>query len=545
MADGGQAPLDLDVEAFAAKYSGYGKIKRLRYLAEHVPALAPESLRLALAAARTGRDMEAFRELCAQAGEDVDEGWVMAVEATASAELSRLTADLSRYKSEQIKESIRMAYNDTASHHYERGHLELALRDYLHSRDYVSIGRHVIHMCLRVAVVSLDLDRPIYVENYVAMADATPDSHGRVAASGRAGGGGSGLGGGGLGSLDGGDGGGGGGGAAGAAAGSSTAADTDLAVAAASPKLRCCSGLALLTAGNFRQAAIQFTSAPFTASDDASAGVLAAFLSDALALEDVAIYGGLCALVSFDREEMAARVLASPSFGNYLELAPAVRDALSDFHAARYAACLSAVAAIGREAMGDLYLRPHLPDLLARIRVRAVSAYVSPFLSVRLARMAPTLCCADVPALTVELAGLIRDGTIDGRLDVHHGVLVRERRYGRAEALARAAARGAEAVADAEALTLRVAMLKANLVVRRQGGGGLSRPEGGAGGPGGGDSGGVWAPTGGGWPTVAVYHPAHLGGGGGGSGSFMSSMESGVLSELARMDSAVNDPFGD
>lgn len=527
MSDGGRAPLDMDVEAFAAKYTGYGKIKRLRFLAEVAPALAPEALRRALAAARIGRDVDTYRELCAEAGEEVDEEWATAVDAAAVNELSRLTADLSRYKAEQIKESIRMAYNDIAAHHYERGQLDLALQDYIHSRDYVSIGRHVIHMCLRVAVVSLDLNRHIYVENYVAMADATPDSHGGVASASGAGGG---VIGGGVGGM---------GGSAGGVAGTSMAADTDAAVTAAGPKLRCCSGLALLAAGKFRQAAIQFTSAPFTATDDASACVLAASLSDALALEDVAIYGGLCALASFDREEMASRVLASPSFGNYLELAPAVRDALSDFHAARYAACLTAIASVEQEASVDLYLRHHLPDLIARIRVRAVSAYVSPFTSVCLSRMAPALCCADVPTLTAELAGLISDGTIDGRIDVHRGVLVRDRREGRTEALARAAARGAEAVAEAEALALRVVMLKANLVIRRQDGTPAAEPGGGGGG------GGGWAPTGPVWPANENNLASQLGPAGGGSRSFLSSMDSGVLGELARMDSAVDDPFGD
>ncbi|OSX79202.1 hypothetical protein BU14_0084s0016 [Porphyra umbilicalis] len=530
---GGEAPpLDLDVEAFAAKYSGYGKIKRLRFLAQHDAVLAPEALRLALVAARAGRDTDVYRELCVETGEDVDEVWVASVDAAAASELSRLTADLAQYKADQIKESIRLAYNETAAHYYDRGQLELALRDYLHSRDYVTIGRHVIDMCLHVAVVSLDLDRHIYVENYVAMADATPDSHGGVAASGAHAGG---MGGG-------------GGGGSGSAGLSSMAADVEAAVAAAGPKLRCCSGLALLAAGKFRAAAIQFTSAPFTATDDASAAVLATNMSDALALEDVAIYGGLCALATFEREEMASQVLASPAFGNYLELVPAVREALTDFHAARYGSSLAAVAALEREASVDFYLRPHLGDLVARIRVRAVSAYVSPFTTVLLSRMAPALRCADVGALTGELASLINDGTIDGRIDVHHGVLVRDRRSGQHESLAKAAARGAAAVAEAEALTLRVAMLKANLIIRRPAPAGGHLPVmGGGADAGGGGGGGGWSPLNAtpGWSSNEFVSSHHMGGGGRARGSHMSSMDSAVLGDLARMDSAVDDPFGD
>lgn len=44
-----------------------------------------------------------------------------------------------------------------------------------------------------------------------------------------------------------------------------------------------------------------------------------------LAPEDVAVYGGLCALATFNREEMKRKVLENASFKNFLDLVPQAR----------------------------------------------------------------------------------------------------------------------------------------------------------------------------------------------------------------------------
>lgn len=44
-----------------------------------------------------------------------------------------------------------------------------------------------------------------------------------------------------------------------------------------------------------------------------------------VAPEDMAVYGGLCALATFSREEMKRRVLDNSSFKNFLDLVPQVR----------------------------------------------------------------------------------------------------------------------------------------------------------------------------------------------------------------------------
>ena len=45
---------------------------------------------------------------------------------------------------------------------------------------------------------------------------------------------------------------------------------------------------------------------------------------DVLSAQDVAVYGGLCALASFDRSELRSHVINNVSFRDYMEVNPEV-----------------------------------------------------------------------------------------------------------------------------------------------------------------------------------------------------------------------------
>ena len=49
-------------------------------------------------------------------------------------------------------------------------------------------------------------------------------------------------------------------------------------------------------------------------------------LPDIMSAQNVAIYGGLCALATFDRPELQRLVVSSPSFKLFLELEPQLRE---------------------------------------------------------------------------------------------------------------------------------------------------------------------------------------------------------------------------
>jgi COP9 signalosome complex subunit 1 len=56
---------------------------------------------------------------------------------------------------------------------------------------------------------------------------------------------------------------------------------------------------------------------------------------------DVAVYGGLCALASLTRKELKTKVFENSEFRQFLELEPQVRTLLELFYASKYGACLS------------------------------------------------------------------------------------------------------------------------------------------------------------------------------------------------------------
>lgn len=56
--------------------------------------------------------------------------------------------------------------------------------------------------------------------------------------------------------------------------------------------------------------------------------------------EDIALYGGICALASFKREELKEKVINNSSFKAFLELLPWLRELITDFYSSNYASCL-------------------------------------------------------------------------------------------------------------------------------------------------------------------------------------------------------------
>lgn len=52
---------------------------------------------------------------------------------------------------------------------------------------------------------------------------------------------------------------------------------------------------------------------------------LGAQYNDVVSAQDVAVYGGLCALASFDRQELRTHVINNVSFRDFMEVYPEVR----------------------------------------------------------------------------------------------------------------------------------------------------------------------------------------------------------------------------
>ena len=357
----------LDLETYANCYTGLAKIQRLLYISSHCVTLRVEALRVALNYIKENtyntsmysNVYQKLSEAVKQTGQSldsvvgpIDTVWLEQRGKKAALKLEKLDTDLKNYKSNSIKESIRRGHDDLGDHYLDMGDLSNALKCYSRSRDYCTSGKHVLNMCLNVIKVSIQLQNWSHVLTYVAKAQATPEftPNGVIGT-----------------------------------------------------KLQCAAGLADLASKKYKSAARNFLAANF----DHFTGDNGEILSS----NNVALYGGLCALATYDRNELLKDVISSASFKLFLELEPQLRDAISKFYNSMYAKCLTILGDIKDNLLLDIYLAPHVTNLYNLIRNKALVQYFSPYLSADMRKMAISFNTT-VISLEDELMQLILDGQI-------------------------------------------------------------------------------------------------------------------------------------
>ncbi|CAN0287000.1 unnamed protein product, partial [Discosporangium mesarthrocarpum] len=138
--------------------------------------------------------------------------------------------------------------------------------------------------------------------------------------------------------------------------------------------------------------------------------------------EDVGVYGGLCALATFHREEVKRRLLDNAAFKNFLDLIPQVRELIHDFANSRYKACLGHLASIRGELDLDLHLHSHVTKLYKNIEDKCLMQYFSPYTSVKLSAMSESLGM-QVPELEKKVAALIIGNQMLARIDSKNSTL--------------------------------------------------------------------------------------------------------------------------
>lgn len=190
------------------------------------------------------------------------------------------------------------------------------------------------------------------------------------------------------------------------------------------PKLSAAMGLSQLATGSYLEAAFSFL---------ATEPILGDSYNEIISSNDVAVYGGLCALASMDRVDLQRCVLDNQGFRNFLELEPHIRRAISFFCASKFRPCLEILDSYRADYLLDIHLQQHVSTIYSRIRTKAIKQYLVPFSRVTLDAMAKVFPPADgatalegesEPSLVPELIKLIQDGTLDSRVDLEKGVIV-------------------------------------------------------------------------------------------------------------------------
>ncbi|ODH52587.1 hypothetical protein GX48_01367 [Paracoccidioides brasiliensis] len=390
-------PPKFDLESYISNYTGMlfplfaallwrTRLARLYLIGTCSTFLSVDALKMAITEAKAGRDVEfytrAVEALARVAPHDpeakLDAAWVDYTSKVLKAETDRLEHELKGYKNNLIKESIRMGNEDLGHHYYRIGDLASASKAYSRMREYCTTTSHIASMLFKSINVAINRGDWLAVQSSVQRLrnlHFKPEDEAKHKA-----------------------------------------------------KMLASLGLSQLASSSYHAAALSFL-----ATDPA----IADSYKEAISANDIAVYGGLCALASMDRADLQTQVLENKSFRNFLELEPHIRRAISFFCSSKFRPCLDILEAYKADYLLDLHLQKHVPVLYSRIRTKAMQQYIIPYSRVVLDAMVKVFSPGQAvmkpgtggaidlnSPFIVELIDMIQKGVLDGRIDVEKGVLV-------------------------------------------------------------------------------------------------------------------------
>lgn len=173
------------------------------------------------------------------------------------------------------------------------------------------------------------------------------------------------------------------------------------------PYLQAAEALAQFEEGHYHVAAASFLSTESGMGSSANT---------IISPNDVAIYGGLCALATMDRNELQKKVLENSSFRTYLELEPQIRRAIAFFVNSRYTSCLNILESYRADYLLDIYMQRHIDDLYRMVRSKSIVQYFIPFSCVTLDSMNQAFA---PPGKNIdkELSNMIQNGELNARIN--------------------------------------------------------------------------------------------------------------------------------
>ncbi|KAF9894312.1 hypothetical protein FE257_007815 [Aspergillus nanangensis] len=427
-------PPKFELESYIANYTGRTRFNRLFLIGTCSTYLSVEALKGAVIEAKAGKDVSRYERAVQVLSEvapsepeaNLDTEWADRMQKIVKAETDRLEHELRGYKNNLIKESIRMGNEDLGQHYHQIGDLVNASKAYSRMRDYCTTPTHIASMLFKIINVSIERGDWLSVQSNVHRLRNVQSKQEEQAKI--------------------------------------------------QPKMSVAQGLSQLHAGSYLEAANSFLSTDPSLSD---------CYKEVVTSNDVAVYGGLCALASMDRNELQRRVLDNNSFRNFLELEPHIRRAISFFCNSKFQPCLQILEAYASDYFLDIHLQRHFRTLFTRIRTKSIQQYLVPFSRVTLESMSKIFTTGG-PAAPIdskspfvqELIGLIQDGTLDARIDLEKLVLVSNQAHLRAEVQDGSLNSVEEYIQEAHLRLLRANIIRSGLEVReeRKHRGGEGRP---------------------------------------------------------------------
>ncbi|KAL5336743.1 CSN complex subunit 1 [Aspergillus crustosus] len=408
-----------------ANYTGRTRFNRLFLIGTCSSYLAVEALKAAIAEAKSGKDVsrylhavQALADVAPHEAEaTVDREWSDRLTKVVRSETDRLEHELRGYKNNLIKESIRMGNEDLGQHYHQAGDLTSAFKAYSRMRDFCTTSSHIASMLFKIISVAIERGDWLSVQSNVHRLrgqGAKQEEHTKH-----------------------------------------------------QPKMAAAMGLSQLHSGSYLDAANSFLTTDPSLGDS---------YNEVLSPNDVAVYGGLCALASMNRNDLQRRVLENSSFRNFLELEPHIRRAISFFCNSKFRPCLETLEAYRADYLLDIHLQRHVQTLYNRIRTKSIQQYLVPFNRVSLDSMGKIFVLGNTPNQATgtepnpdfvqELISLIQDGTLDARIDLEKLVLVSSQGDKRLEVQEAALDSLDNYIREAHLRLLRANIIRAGLEVR-------------------------------------------------------------------------------
>ncbi|KAF2709673.1 PCI-domain-containing protein [Pleomassaria siparia CBS 279.74] len=375
-------PPKFDLESYISNYDGSTRIHRLHHIGASSTYLAIDAYRMAIAEAKRGKNVKSYLALVEDfssiAPDDSmalsDMAWAEKKSREVKEEQDKLEHELKSYKNNLLKESIRMGNEELGQFYYACGDYTNAHKAYYRMREHCTSNKHLADMTLRLVYVSISQNSWLALQSHLVKVDAS-QLKGEEKTK-----------------LD--------------------------------PIVSVCQGLAHMCTSNLKEAATSFihTSPLFLTLEPAS-GIT--WQREVLSGNDVAVYGGLCALASMDRSQLQTKVLANGDFRNFLELEPHIRRAITLFCNSKYSACLEILEGYRTDYLLDVYLSRVLATIYSQIRTKSIVQYFIPFSCVTLEEMATKFqLTGEYASIEDELEDMINSKVLDARIDLVDRLLI-------------------------------------------------------------------------------------------------------------------------
>ncbi|KAI9272433.1 26S proteasome subunit RPN7-domain-containing protein [Sporodiniella umbellata] len=419
-----EVPESFDFESYINNYGGFSRISRALFIAKKCDTLSIEAYRFAIKEIKqTTFNVKKYKssmmalnvelEKKGKAPEPLDQDWINNTTSASKAALDLLENELKTAKSKLYREDMRKCYIRLGEHYHKCGDSPSAIKNLTRSRDYCTNSQQTIEMCFNTIKVYADNNNFTHVvQTCIARADAIPNTpHSPATAT----------------------------------------------------RLKCYQALTSLaipdTNKKFQSMAKILIDIPFE---------FALTCNDILSPNDIAIYGGLSALSSFDRQEISTNLLNNSNFKNFLGLEPLVYELVESFYRSKYSRCFEILSEYKQLLQIDIFIQPNLDHLVQLVQEKAIKQYCIAYSNIDMRKMALAFN-VDLNTLEEHLVDVIgKNEDITARIDSHNKVnIVRTKAQDkRSQAFASSFAAGDDFEKSSKALLLRLNLLKANLIIK-------------------------------------------------------------------------------